>query len=43
MRGALGPIYGPCAIAKMAGSRLCESFNRQHGRDHRRDRQPLAT
>ena len=33
--GALEPTNEPYAIAKIAGIKLCESFNRQHGRDYR--------
>ncbi len=33
--GALEPTNEPYAIAKIAGIKLCESYNRQHGRDYR--------
>jgi GDP-L-fucose synthase len=35
MTGTLEPTNEPYAIAKIAGIKLCESFNRQHGRDYR--------
>ena len=35
MQGGLEPTNEPYAIAKIAGIKLCESFNRQHGRDYR--------
>lgn len=35
LTGALEPTNEPYAIAKIAGIKLCESFNRQHGRDYR--------
>lgn len=35
MTGILEPTNEPYAIAKIAGIKLCESFNRQHGRDYR--------
>ena len=35
LKGALEPTNEPYAIAKIAGIKLCESFNRQHGRDYR--------
>ncbi|KAF0162021.1 MAG: GDP-fucose synthetase [Rhodocyclaceae bacterium] len=31
----LEPTNEPYAVAKIAGIKLCESFNRQHGRDYR--------
>lgn len=33
--GPLEPTNEPYAIAKIAGIKLCESFNRQYGRDYR--------
>ena len=33
--GTLEPTNEPYAIAKIAGIKLCESYNRQHGRDYR--------
>lgn len=35
LSGVLEPTNEPYAIAKIAGIKLCESFNRQHGRDYR--------
>jgi GDP-L-fucose synthase len=35
LTGTLEPTNEPYAIAKIAGIKLCESFNRQHGRDYR--------
>ena len=35
LTGVLEPTNEPYAIAKMAGIKLCESYNRQHGRDYR--------
>lgn len=35
LTGELEPTNEPYAIAKIAGIKLCESFNRQHGRDYR--------
>jgi GDP-L-fucose synthase len=35
LSGALEPTNEPYAIAKIAGVKLCESFNRQFGRDYR--------
>ena len=35
LTGPLEPTNEPYAIAKIAGLKLCESFNRQHGRDYR--------
>lgn len=35
LQGALEPTNEPYAIAKIAGIKLCESYNRQHGRDYR--------
>jgi GDP-L-fucose synthase len=35
LAGALEPTNEPYAIAKIAGIKLCESFNRQYGRDYR--------
>lgn len=35
MTGTLEPTNEPYAVAKIAGIKLCESYNRQHGRDYR--------
>jgi GDP-L-fucose synthase len=35
LTGTLEPTNEPYAVAKIAGIKLCESFNRQHGRDYR--------
>jgi GDP-L-fucose synthase len=35
LSGSLEPTNEPYAIAKIAGIKLCESFNRQHGTDYR--------
>ncbi len=35
MRGYLEPTNEPYAIAKIAGIKMCESYNRQYGRDYR--------
>ncbi|MCF5510813.1 NAD-dependent epimerase/dehydratase family protein [Pseudomonas sp. PA-3-11C] len=35
LSGALEATNEPYAIAKIAGIKLCESYNRQHGRDYR--------
>lgn len=35
LTGALEPTNEPYAIAKIAGIKLCESYNRQHGVDYR--------
>lgn len=35
LTGGLESTNEPYAIAKIAGIKLCESFNRQHGRDYR--------
>ena len=35
LTGALEPTSEPYAIAKIAGIKLCESYNRQHGTDFR--------
>ena len=35
MTGTLEPTNEPYAIAKIAGIKLCESYNRQYGRDYR--------
>ena len=35
LTGQLEPTNEPYAIAKIAGIKLCESYNRQHGRDYR--------
>lgn len=34
MNGALEPTNEPYAIAKIAGIKLCESYNRQYGKSH---------
>ena len=34
LTGTLEPTNEPYAIAKIAGIKLCESFNRQYGRSH---------
>lgn len=34
LTGALEPTNEPYAIAKIAGIKLCESYNRQHGQSH---------
>lgn len=34
-KGVLEPTNEPYAIAKIAGIKLCESYNRQYGRDYR--------
>ena len=34
MTGALEPTNEPYAVAKIAGIKLCESFNRQYGKSH---------
>lgn len=34
LTGTLEPTNEPYAIAKIAGVKLCESFNRQHGKSH---------
>lgn len=34
LTGALEPTNEPYAVAKIAGIKLCESFNRQYGRTH---------
>jgi GDP-L-fucose synthase len=34
LTGQLEPTNEPYAIAKIAGIKLCESYNRQHGKDH---------
>jgi GDP-L-fucose synthase len=34
LTGSLEPTNEPYAIAKIAGIKLCESFNRQHGKSH---------
>ena len=33
MTGILEPTNEPYAIAKIAGIKMCESYNRQYGRD----------
>ncbi|HBS78091.1 MAG TPA: GDP-fucose synthetase, partial [Pseudomonas sp.] len=33
--GVLEPTNEPYAVAKIAGIKLCESYNRQYGRDYR--------
>jgi GDP-L-fucose synthase len=35
LKGPLEPTNEPYAIAKIAGIKLCESYNRQYGRDYR--------
>lgn len=35
LTGPLEPTNEPYAIAKISGIKLCESYNRQHGRDYR--------
>jgi GDP-L-fucose synthase len=35
LTGQLEPTNEPYAVAKIAGIKLCESYNRQHGRDYR--------
>lgn len=35
LTGPLEPTNAPYAIAKIAGIQMCESFNRQYGRDYR--------
>jgi len=35
LAGHLEPTNEPYAVAKIAGIKLCESYNRQHGRDYR--------
>jgi GDP-L-fucose synthase len=35
LTGALESTNEPYAVAKIAGIKVCESFNRQHGRDYR--------
>ena len=35
MQGSLEPTNEPYAIAKIAGIKLCESYNRQYGTDYR--------
>ncbi|PUB14843.1 GDP-L-fucose synthase [Yoonia sediminilitoris] len=35
LTGPLEPTNAPYALAKIAGIKLCESFNRQHGTDYR--------
>jgi GDP-L-fucose synthase len=35
LQGSLEATNEPYAIAKIAGIKLCESYNRQHGRDYR--------
>jgi len=35
LTGVLEPTNEPYAIAKIAGTKLCESYNRQHGTDYR--------
>ncbi|MDT8853505.1 GDP-L-fucose synthase [Paracoccaceae bacterium Fryx2] len=34
LTGTLEPTNEPYAVAKIAGIKLCESYNRQHGRQH---------
>lgn len=35
LQGALEPTNEPYGVAKIAGIKLCESYNRQYGRDYR--------
>src|SRR3989454_11878123 len=35
LRGVLEPTNDPYAIEKIAGIKLCKSYNRQHGTDYR--------
>jgi GDP-L-fucose synthase len=35
LQGSLEPTNEPYAVAKIAGIKLCESYNRQYGRDYR--------
>ena len=35
LTGVLEPTNEPYAVAKIAGIKLCESYNRQHGTDYR--------
>ncbi|MEM7727798.1 MAG: GDP-L-fucose synthase [Pseudomonadota bacterium] len=35
LTGPLEPTNAPYAVAKIAGIKMCESYNRQHGRDYR--------
>jgi GDP-L-fucose synthase len=35
LTGSLEPTNEPYAVAKIAGIKLCESYNRQHGRNYR--------
>ncbi|TYY52344.1 NAD-dependent epimerase/dehydratase family protein, partial [Klebsiella pneumoniae] len=35
LQGTLEPTNEPYAIAKIAGIKLCESYNRQYNRDYR--------
>src|SRR5690606_26346718 len=35
LTGVLEPTNEPYAVAKIAGIKLCESYNREHGRDYR--------
>src|SRR5690606_27418147 len=35
LTGTLEPTNEPYAIAKITGIKLCESYNRQYGRDYR--------
>ena len=35
LNGSLEPTNEPYAVAKIAGIKLCESYNRQYGRDYR--------
>ena len=35
LTGVLEPTNEPYAIAKIAGIKMCESYNRQYGRDYR--------
>ncbi len=35
LTGMFEPTNEPYAVAKIAGIKLCESYNRQHGTDYR--------
>ena len=35
LTGALEPTNAPYALAKIAGIKMCEAYNQQHGRDYR--------
>ncbi|MGU0044252.1 NAD-dependent epimerase/dehydratase family protein [Escherichia coli] len=42
LQGTLEPTNEPYAIAKIAGIKLCESYNRQYGRDYRESCRPTC-